>query len=980
MTTSHLKESLNKMNPRIQNRILYLVYETVIKDHDKLKNFINEQTGHKYKTFDIYDVKDSDNIKEPHTVALFELNDILDKRNGYDLFDYDGNKPSIYKVTKSKAELVKAYCRTKEIRVLNSLDDLFKTVHSIGNPDDEEKEGEKKKTRKKPIEVPLAFHDYTDHFPTIELKLEPVYSSGNKPLKMRIDNYLPGLNLELGHDYIFLTVCFLPSQVTPFSAWQLIPHLENQIANILFGHDEIKYILSGIEIHTSKDDSRKKDKDSNREKDNKKTKKDDNTAKKKKVTIKIKKEESSDENSDEDSEESTPSTIKTLLKPPIKTVPKTESKKEKEEDSKKLADDSMELLLVTHNKYVHRLDENTGALEEVLRVFRMYDENLDPAVVIEENYTETIVKRAIKYAKKIDLLKFSEWPTKYDNPKVLSEYATAIYYQLQSDGGNVVKYKPDKLIGYPHIHMAIARSKNEKTGEFDDLSKYYQALCQPTTIFSDIYIKDSMGRAGKVPKTKTLSDTSASNILAYCLKNSLHKIVHQNLGRPPCTFYNPHKLEKPNKFFDNLIRNNKIIINGVKPCSSTPLEVKQHKEYDKDTKKFIEAKDKLTAFMKKKNYKVCYDGIDVSIWTKIEGSRNSWQELPEKSKLEDLWMEFIEDGNHNTRKYKRDLLDLMASRSQKSYPQISLDYQTIEFGDFFLHFNVGTFSEVDPKNPSFYYNPKYKLDEYINDTIKTPNLWLEILRNSGYIKPDDSPTTVGKKLLKMLYQLLLPKLHKRKTIGLLGPPNSCKTSLYAPLLRIYPMKKIGVITSSNGFESSTYDRKEILDFDEINLKTLGINQDTLKRILEGDVQMSINYKNTKIFTTNVKSRSIVSGNNMDAFSVGGDQYRNIKFAHSPIRNNPKSSEKEMQNYVVKKYDIDIALAQRMVFFTLTSLPEEKLIEDGKNVIIRRETGAIILYLAKLYGKTKHYTDLHELHETIADEYENCINRTITAAE
>lgn len=964
MTTSTLGKPLTFENSRLDNKILYLVYKVVIKDHIKLKNYINDQTGHNFLSIDIYDVKESDNILEPHTVVLFELTSNLAKRNCYNLFDYEKNTPSIYKATKGKAKLLKAYCANKEIRPISiSIREEINTKVHTSSKEKEDEDEEKKKGPKKTIEVPLPIHGYTDYFPTVNLKSETVYSSGNKPLKMRIDNYLPGLNNELQHEYIFLTVCFLPNQITPRSAWELIPHFEKQIVDILFQFEEIKYILSSIEIHTTKDDNRKKDKEEEEPKKTiKKSTKESTEKPNKKVIIKIKKVDSSSD------EESTP------------PKPKSTKKEEKDKDDIELLEDNIKLLLLTHNKYVHKLDRDTKEVDEILRVFRMYDENLTPSVVIDENQLETTITRAIKYAQKIEELKDSKWPTKYDNPKVLNNFSSIIYEKLCIDGGNITKKKPNKLIGYPHIHMAIARSKNITLEEHNSLNKYFRALNQPITVFSDIFIKDSMGStAGKIPSSKAINDTSASNILAYCLKNSLHKVVHQNLDRAPCTLYNPHKLEKINKFFDQLIRNNKIIISNVEPCSSDPLEIKEYKKYDKDTQTFLEAKDRLAALMVKKNYRVCYDNTKPTIWTKIERSRNSWEEITSGSDLEDLWTEFIEKNNFEFRKYKRDLFDLLLSKVQRSFPKIVLDYQTIEFGDFFLHFNAGTFSEVDVKNPSFYYDPKYKLEDYIQDNIKKPKMWFDILINSKFLNEDGTPTEIGNILLKQLYELFLPKLHKRKSIALLGNANSGKTTIYAPLLKIYPEKKIGIISSSNGFESSNYYRKEILEFDEVDLNAMGIRQSDIKKLLEGHSQMNINQKNKDILTSIIKSRAIVSGNNMDAFSNNADTSKKLSFETSPVIFRERTKQ-EVQNYVVNKYNIDQAFVERLEFYTLTPLPKSKIVPDGKNIIVRTETAEILLYLAKLYGKIKHHTTLEELHETIADEYESCINRTITMAE
>lgn len=964
MTTAHLRSLVTPRECRIENKLLYIIYKTVIKDHEKIKNFIKDKTGLKYKSFDIYNVKGSDNISEPHTSIIVEFEEALKCKSGYNLFDYDDNKPFIYRITKGKVKLIKAHCEVKEIITSNK--DLKKKKEKEEETDDDNEEEEKKKKkpkRKKAPEVPLAFHDYMDNFPVRQLKEDACQSSGNKVLGMRIEGFLTDLNAELGHDYIFLTLCLVPSQVTPYSAWELIPHLERQVAQLLFDLDDVEYILSAIEIHTSKDDTRKKNRNGiTAEKEKEKKDKPDNKEKKTKKSKIVIKKITRDSDSEEEEDDSESPKKETAVGPKEKSSAKIQKENEMKEDSKLLLKDSIELLLTRHNKYVHQLDENTSELGEILRVFRLYDENLKPAVNVENHSIEIAVERAVKFGKTIESLSGRLWSTNYSNPDILP--TSIIYEELQKLGGNVVRFKPNKLTGYPHIHMCIARSKNKETGEFDNLNRYYQVLCQPNTIFSDIYIKSSMGKVGKLSGVRSISNTAPCHILSYCLKNSLHSIVHSTLGRAPCTLYNPQKLEKVNKFFDDLLRNSIIIIRGVTPCSSTPLEVKQHREYDRNTQKFINAKERLAAYMKNNNYAINYDEDSITIWTKVNGSKNTWKEIHDNSKLSELIIMFVEKDNYDCLKYKKELSEIMSSKTQTSFPKINIDYRNIEFKDFFLNFAVGTYSKVDPTNPSFYYNPHCTLEEYQNSTFKSPEMWLSIFINSKMMDKNYVPTEIGTRLLIMLYALLNNKKHKDKIIALLGDPDSIKTSIYAILLGIYPQWKIGIVTSSNGFESSTYDNKEILNFDEINARDIGITVDKLKQLIEGDTLQNINKKNQNLRVSRIRSRVIISGNNMDALSKDSYQSCRLRIDHSPLRNSQYNSLDEYQRYVINKYNVDLALSRRITFFPMLSMPKEKIIPNGKNIMIEKETGPIILYLARFNNMVKHYDNLDELHKDI----------------
>jgi hypothetical protein len=233
-------------------------------------------------------------------------------------------------------------------------------------------------------------------------------------------------------------------------------------------------------------------------------------------------------------------------------------------------DKKRELPKVTDsNRYVHSLLTGTKTkkditseeyVQEILRVFTTYNEDLKvtlkSGLLMEEGY-----QRAISFAK---LNKIIKEKTKKDNVSLLTTYAEEIYEKLREIGSTLItsigtiQYSsgippPTKLLGLPHLHMLLARTKNTKLGEYNENSDYFNALRFPNTIFGDIYIedhhsvistRDNKGRpGGKV----SMDD---ANILTYIIKNSDYKEAVPRLNRYPFTLYNIRKIEKVNNLYN----------------------------------------------------------------------------------------------------------------------------------------------------------------------------------------------------------------------------------------------------------------------------------------------------------------------------------------------------------------------------------------------------------------------------------------------
>jgi len=236
-TTKLTKKRLTQGNSRLSNKNIYLIYNEVIKDHDDFIKYLGKIVTSGIKKYIVLDVENCDDISERHTVVLLEFTNPLITRAGIEFFIYDEKVPIVCTITSTKAKLIltiilasRGHIEKEKVTELGYMSEPAKAPRE---------EKEPKKPTRIPTEIPLAIYEYMDQYPPVQLK-PTVYSSGNKPLKMRIDAILPSLNEILSTEYIFLTACLLPTQVTPPCSWELKSYIEQQIVQ------PSKYILLKI--------------------------------------------------------------------------------------------------------------------------------------------------------------------------------------------------------------------------------------------------------------------------------------------------------------------------------------------------------------------------------------------------------------------------------------------------------------------------------------------------------------------------------------------------------------------------------------------------------------------------------------------------------------------------------------------------------------------------------------------------------------
>jgi hypothetical protein len=817
----------------------------------------------------------------------------------------------------------------------------------------------KKKEKSLVAPTPLAYSDYTENFPNIEERPEAPTGFTNKPLKQFLDNTIPGVNAKSNISYTMLTVDFLPNTLTLASAWELMPHFEKQIITLLEPFDDIQYIVSGIETHTKK--PKKKAAKKKEDKDNKKKDEKDKPGEK-----------------DKSEENNKTSTKKATSK-------KNKKKEDEDEDQDEDEDKEEELPVISaSNNFVHSLTNDNKPdtiitkedyVEEILRVFRVYNKELKPDIsaitpipTVAQGYTE-----AIEFGKSMNV-SLSEALDDNKDKEILFESAPEIYEALRKRGGPGFQPRPNNLKGFPHVHMIIARTKDSNTGEFRNLSEYFNALVLPKTIFTDIFIEDLHGSAGKRHRGGQL-DLNDSNLLAYCLKNTNHGITIQRLGRPPCTLYNFKKIPEVNILFSSILRHSKITIRNVTLVQELPATT-QVRPKNKKTTSIEDAVSRIAAFMNKNKYRFYYpnteakDEIMPEVWTKIPDSINTWRYCYTPLQL---WGIILSE-NMDLNTYKTFFLDSCKTGTFKPFPILQLDYQMVEFKDFFFHIDTGTTTKIS-KYPSFYYNRKIKLEDLANFGEHNPVAWLNVFKNSGYVDLNSKPTKRGKQLMIDLYRVYKHKCHKNKMPLLYGSSDSCKSSIISPMTSLYPSSVIANIRKGGNFTTETALGKQILNLDEYG-RNSGLTANNFKTLVGGD-QDCAPRKNQKATNTVFYARVAGTANDIDFFL---DSYKAT----------PSSSEivdvKTIKEAITlhDKYEgaIRSDFQARVNFYIFCPMPQIAIKQGLQTDVNRKFCGNILLYLALNYfdGRLINEDNEIELDKIIKKSFNKSLEGSIRAIQ
>lgn len=605
-------------------------------------------------------------------------------------------------------------------------------------------------------------------------------------------------------------------------------------------------------------------------------------------------------------------------------------------------------------KFVHQVYDAYSQEFEVKRVFSERDETLRQVACRDNG---ELLYRVMTYLQhKVDGSdkdKYSTWTSyfidnRYDN-KIRQKLSDLFdpkdfgnAYNYLKESGFLPKKKADlySTEGYPHLHLLVACTDKGKFRDKHSLAR----LIYDNGIFPDVFTSKRKG------KPIGNDDFSAHR---YVLKNVLHELPYLRLKRNPVTLYNLQSNPLVNNFFYHLLSHTSLVgyVDGVSSLISEAVTVPIRQVVHGDgeavpgtiTDKPI-AEDDFDEMINYVNYIMERDNLALSngvIFKKTPSSKYTWEFWGDADKL--FYHCSTRDKAKLMKKEKSGFYTFVAP-NQQIFPEVVIDFSWVEFQDFFLNLPTGTIVRGEQyKFPSFSFIGNICFDDIasIRGGELQPSRWNKILLNSKFIRSSGKLTPKGKELFRYLYQLLLRKRHKEKSLALYGEPNSCKSSLIAPLLDLYHHRNITTITKAGGFELENIPNSQIILLEEFKLQNSGITFEQLLKILEIDSLLTINGKFKKI--TNQK-------NNANAILIGNDDDWMYEMENGPLI--PHKSDKMIP-----------ALAARIDKLDMTPMADDDVRPEEKDKMVREEKGIILLQLALEYfsGKLEDYTgDLGEL--------------------
>lgn len=456
-------------------------------------------------------------------------------------------------------------------------------------------------------------------------------------------------------------------------------------------------------------------------------------------------------------------------------------------------------------------------------------------------------------------------------------------------GSNKSNKEGSTLEGYPHIHMMIAY--NSYTGTFRDTIEFGRLIQDQ---FPDIQV------GGRKTQGRNIDYEDPLKLTAYIIKNARHKTVIDKLGGNECIMlWNHRKTNDVDDFFRGLIKFNVPILFVYQHITKEAPEPSKL-TIKKGTSRFQKALNFIKAVMELNDLRIS-EGY---IFKKIEGSRMSWKYEMSFDNIIGCCMD-TSDHSDLMVKEKSNLIRHMESEDQNYLPTLKLDYQWLEYKDFYYFIPTGTILNCDQtKYNCFNYFPEISLKDFQNGDIE-PKEWLSILRNSNRNNLD---------IYKTFYSLFMLRGHKEKVPYLVGPPNCGKTTLIDPIRDIYPVQKIAIIVNAGHFTNSMLVDKTIAIFDEgAGMKTL--DEATLLKVLENKSLIGINekFKNPKVEEININIVIMSNENDLTRDLIAFD------------KNNPL-----------------VARINPIILKTLDK-PDSK-----KHDLVMKEQGKIVLYLGVMY--------------------------------
>lgn len=536
------------------------------------------------------------------------------------------------------------------------------------------------------------------------------------------------------------------------------------------------------------------------------------------------------------------------------------------------------------------------------------------------------------------------------------------------------------LLNYPHIHIAIA--VNAPRGRLPDPKKLARAFFEATTFGDDIHVDEaSMKNKGK--NKSALKSHDNENILLYCLKDSNHEMTYRmltaSLGKKEQSkeillqstanntiLFNYSQDSDITEFFYEITKRGCIIslperssLPSDPSSSSTQIKTSSNSLIADTKSKFSVTLTMLVDYMNQNNLRKYEDDV----FTLKEGTRRTWKKW---GTMEDVYgklctlenEEYLSDILSN----KSKVLDLASLRTQSIIPTLSLDWNFIEFEDFYLHlpsFSVLT-SELPSDKQLAIHIGSFSLEELkksMNDiSLLEPEFWLAIINNQDFSNnPDDLD-----EFFVRYYKTLLPLIQKDKVLTLYGVANSGKTSAIEPLSRIIP-RFATTQFSSGQFKYSNLINKRLVIADDTKSKILD-ELDALN-ILEGNKTIVADRKFKDAIPFSYAGNTVIA---LNSFPKSWQKEESV-FSTETFT----TTTKEMIQYIskgVERYELKPEYSARLSIYIFGNVIKEYKPGYIKSMS-EKELAKIVLFTGLHYSARYLSRDTDHLL-TVSDDYDD----------
>tara|TARA_R100000750_G_scaffold42729_1_gene28024 strand:+ start:502 stop:2841 length:2340 start_codon:yes stop_codon:yes gene_type:complete len=549
-------------------------------------------------------------------------------------------------------------------------------------------------------------------------------------------------------------------------------------------------------------------------------------------------------------------------------------------------------------------------------------------------------------------------PTTEEDTILLNKYKE----ELHPSGDSIT------LDGYPHVHIAIGlTSYNGKILGNCEISKM---IMENTNFVDDVQTDSETKKRG--PKAK---ERTQQNIIKYVLKNCKHMDTFNRLGyKDNAIFYNYNGGEDLIQMIKTLKEKKRCIIRieDLRSLSSDlkpqPLKIRTVKvptakrHTNKEEKELSEGF--IASFMATNGYAIRKGTKEV--YQKVPGSKKSWRYF-------DTFDNFIylpaEDKTlrHSIIGNKKYHTETAENKYQTYFPTIDLNFNWIEFNDFYFHIPSAQYWLIDLDESV---NVPYFIEDITYDMVredsingpKKPDYWLNIIESQSFSK---DPYKLRLFFAKF-YSILMPLKYKDKVMMLIGAPGTGKSSALDPFRGLFAKEFITQLTGDDKFGCQGLENARLAIADDLPDKTY--NSLNIATVFQGDTMITQQRKHVQgehkfqpkcnyvlamndlptSFKNDKSDRYKQSSHNYNQFSKGFSEDDIFDFA------NPDLISDQIEKACYGAFHMEeltpLARERFMPFFFDTRMNpnHDSKLNDIKQEIVKKEYALVFLHCASYY--------------------------------